>query len=266
MSEQIATITLDREKHRNAWTVPMVRALSDALRWCANADEVRVVILTGSGNFFSVGADLAEGFGASAEESGEKNVLHDLVTPRHIDKPVIAAINGDAIGMGVTLSLLCDIRIVATDARMAIPMTRLGVVPELGSHWTLPRLAGLTVASELILTGRRFSGVEAERWGICTRAVPREEVEKEALAMAREIVSRTAPRAVGFAKRLLLDSLEDRFASSMAYESDLFIALARESDAFEGVSAFLEKRPPRWSGSLEDPIAVPYEDRAISDE
>lgn len=263
VAEQIATITLDREKYRNAWTVPMVRALSNALRWCAHEEKVRVVILTGAGDFFSVGADLAAGLGSSGDEGEEENVLHEMVTPRHIDKPVIAAINGDAVGMGVTLSLLCDIRIVADDARMAIPMTRLGVIPELGSHWALPRIAGLTVASELLLTGRRFSGAEAERLGICTRSVPRQDVMEEALSVARCIVSRTAPRAVEFAKRLMLDSLEDGFTSSMARESELFVALAQEPDASEGVNAFLEKRLPRWTGGGKESVTVMVEARKV---
>ncbi|WP_458682519.1 enoyl-CoA hydratase/isomerase family protein [Prescottella equi] len=256
VTHRIATLTLDREEQRNAWTTPMVRAFSDALRWCAETDEVRVVVITGAGDSFSVGADLGEGFGASPESDGDQaDVLRNLVMPRDIDKPVIAAINGDAIGMGVTLSLLCDIRIVAEDARMAIPMTRLGVIPELGSHWTLPRIAGLTVASDLILTGRRFSGRESERLGICTRAVPRSEVLDVAFGVAQEITERTAPRAVGLAKRLMLDALEEGFVPSFERESDLFVALSLEADATEGVEAFLGKRVPRWTGRLDEPFA-----------
>lgn len=255
VTDRIATLTLDREEHRNAWTIPMVRALSDALRRCAEDDEVRVVVITGAGDSFSVGADLAAGLTSSpGAEVKPADVLKNLVTPRELDKPVIAAINGDAIGMGVTLSLLCDIRVVAADARMAIPMTRLGVIPELGSHWTLPRIAGLAVASDLLLTGRRFSGEEAERLGVCSQAVPRHQVLERANAVAKEIVDRTAPRAVGLTKRLMLDGLEDRFAPSLARESDLFVAIAREPDATEGVDAFLEKRAPRWTGSLDRPL------------
>nr|WP_271208844.1 enoyl-CoA hydratase-related protein [Rhodococcus wratislaviensis]GLK33198.1 putative enoyl-CoA hydratase/isomerase [Rhodococcus wratislaviensis] len=252
---RVATLTLDREKHRNAWTIPMVRAFSDALRRCAHDDEIRVVVLTGAGDSFSVGADLAAGLGPPSETAtNPSDVLQDLFTPRDLDKPVIAAINGDAIGMGVTLSLLCDIRIVAIDARLAIPMTRLGVIPELGSHWTLPRIAGLAVASDLLLTGRRFSGAEAERLGVCSHAVPRGEVLKRALETARDIANHTAPRAVGLTKRLMLDSLETSYGPSFARESDLFVALALEPDATEGVDAFLEKRAPRWTGSLNRPL------------
>ncbi|MGW0043622.1 enoyl-CoA hydratase/isomerase family protein [Rhodococcus sp. NPDC003348] len=255
VADRIATLTLDREERRNAWTVPMVRAFSNALARCGEDDEIRVVVITGAGESFSVGADLEAGFASSSEAEAEPaDVLHNLVTPRELDKPVIAAINGDAIGMGVTLSLLCDLRIVATDARMAIPMTRLGVIPELGSHWTLPRIAGLAVASDLILTGRRFSGEEAERLGVCTQAVPRDRVLERALTLAKEVADRTAPRAVGLAKRLMLDGLEDRFAPSLSRESDLFVALAREPDAAEGVNAFLEKRAPRWTGRFDRPF------------
>lgn len=255
VTDRVATLTLDREKHRNAWTIPMVRAFSDALRRCAHDDEIRVVVLTGAGDSFSVGADLAAGLEPSSDTAtNPSDVLQNLFTPRDLDKPVIAAINGDAIGMGVTLSLLCDIRIVAIDARLAIPMTRLGIIPELGSHWTLPRIAGLAVASDLLLTGRRFSGAEAERLGVCSHAVPRGEVLERALETAKDIANHTAPRAVGLAKRLMLDSLETSYGPSFARESDLFVALAREPDATEGVNAFLEKRAPRWTGSVNRPL------------
>lgn len=255
VTDRIATLTLDREEQRNAWTVPMVRAFSDALRRCAQDDDVRAVVITGAGDSFSVGADLAVGLDAPQDsESKPADVLHNLFTPRELDKPVIAAINGDAIGMGVTLSLLCDIRVVADDARMAIPMTRLGIVPEMGSHWTLPRIAGLAVAMDLLLTGRRFSGEEAERLGVCTYSVPREDVFATAFGIAKDIANRTAPRAVGLTKRLILDGLEEPFAPAFARESDLFASIALEPDAQEGVEAFLQKRAPQWTGSLNCPL------------
>lgn len=249
----IATLVLDRPEHRNAWTIPMVRALSDALDWCDAADDVRVVVVTGAGDHFSVGADLGDGFEGD-DDVDSVELLRGLTTPRDVRKPVIAAINGDAIGMGVTLSLLCDIRIVAEEARLAIPMTRLGVIPEMGSHWTLPRIVGLGPASELMLTGRRFSGAEAGRLGLCNYIEERGQVLPRAYAIAELIVRSTAPRAVAVSKRLMLNGLERRFESSLAREAECFVALSREPDAREGVNAFLEKRDPRWTGSLSEPL------------
>lgn len=252
---QVATVTLDRPLMRNAWTIPMFRSFGSALRWCSDEDDVRVVVITGAGDAFSVGADLqANSPSAELEDDDPVAILQEIVTPRDIDKPVIAAINGDAVGIGVTLSLLCDIRVVAEDARMAIPMTRLGIIPELGCHWTLPRIAGLAVASDLLLTGRRFTGAEAESLGVCNRAVARGDVLGIAHDYAREVVERTAPRSVGVVKRLLLDGLEKEFESLRTRESNAYVALTREPDAAEGVASFLEKRLPRWTGSLADPL------------
>ena len=249
VEDGVAVLTLNRPERRNAWTVPMVREMSAALRRCDADDAVRAVVITGAGPVFSVGADLADGpISAPGSDEQPADVLRDLTTPRDVRKPVIAAINGDAIGMGVTLSLLCDLRIVARDARLAIPMTRLGVIPEMGAHWTLPRIAGVGVAADLLLTGRRFDGAEAVRLGVCGEAADRDAVLPRALGIAAGLVRHTAPRAVAVTKHLLLRSLETGFAALREEETGLFTRVALEPDAAEGVAAFLEKRRPRWTG------------------
>jgi enoyl-CoA hydratase/carnithine racemase len=156
--------------------------------------------------------------------------------------------NGDAVGIGVTLPLLCDLRIVARDAKLAIPMVRRGVIPELGAHWILPRIVGAGVASDLILTGRRFDGEEAVRLGVCGEAVQRDQVLSRALEVAAEVVVHTAPRAVAVSKYLLQRAMESEYGPLRREETELFGRIAREPDTAEGVAAFLEKRLPRWSG------------------
>ncbi|GGJ62715.1 enoyl-CoA hydratase/isomerase family protein [Streptomyces brasiliensis] len=245
----VAVLTLNRPHRHNGWTVPMVRETTDALAHCDTDPGVRALVITGAGDSFSVGADLKSGpISSPGSDEQPADVLKTLITPRDVRKPVIAAINGDAIGMGLTLSLLCDIRVVARDARLAVPMTRLGVIPEMGAHWTLPRVAGWAVASDLLLTGRRIDGVEAVRLGVCGEAVDRDRVLDRALEIARDLAHNTAPRAVAVTKFLLRRAADTGFAELRAEETALFTRLAQEPDAPEGVAAFLEKRPPRWSG------------------
>lgn len=245
----VAVLTLNRPRRRNGWTVPMVREMTEALVRCDGASSVRAVVLTGAGDSFSVGADLRDGpISSPGSDEQPVDVLQDLVTPRDVRKPVIAAINGDAIGMGLTLSLLCDVRIVARDARLAAPMTRLGVIPEMGAHWSLPRIAGWAVASDLLLTGRRIDGAEAVRLGVCGEAVDRDRVLDRALEIALDFARNTAPRSVAITKYLLRRAADTGFAELRAEETELFTRIAQEPDAAEGVAAFLEKRDPRWSG------------------
>jgi len=245
----VAVITLNRPDRGNAVTLRMVGELSDALGRCDADDAVRAAVITGAGTAFSVGADLSSGsIAAPGEDAGAADVLTTFVSPRDVRKPVIAAMNGDAVGIGVTLPALCDVRIVARDARLALPMVRRGVIPELGSHWVLPRLVGTSVAADLMLTGRRIDGEEAVRLGLCGEAVDRDEVLPRALAVAVGIAEHTAPRAVAVVKHLLRRAMDTDFATLQQEEIALFNRLAGEPDTTEGVSSFLEKRPPRWVG------------------
>jgi enoyl-CoA hydratase/carnithine racemase len=245
----VAVITLNRPDRGNAVTLRMVRELSDALARCDADDGVRAVVITGAGQAFSVGADLSSGsIAAPGESEGPADVLTGFVSPRDVRKPVIAAMNGDAVGIGVTLPLLCDVRIVARDARLALPMVRRGVIPELGSHWVLPRLVGAAVAADLMLTGRRIDGEEAVRLRLCGEAVDRAEVLPRALAVAAGIAEHTAPRAVAVVKHLLQRAMETDLATLQQEEIALFNRLAGEPDTAEGVTSFLEKRPAHWVG------------------
>jgi enoyl-CoA hydratase/carnithine racemase len=259
ISGPVALVTLDRPDRGNAVTLRMVRELSDALVRCDADDGVRAVVITGAGDAFSVGADLSSGsIDAPGESEGPADVLTEFVSPRDVRKPVIAAMNGDAVGIGVTLPLLCDLRIVARDARLALPMVRRGVIPELGSHWVLPRLVGVAVAADLMLTGRRIDGEEAARLGLCGEAIDRGEVLPRALDVARGIAEHTAPRAVAVVKHLLQRATETDLATLQQEEIGLFNRLACEPDTAEGVASFLEKRPPHWVGrASEEPTWGP---------
>jgi enoyl-CoA hydratase/carnithine racemase len=242
----VATVTLDRPARRNAWTVRMANELSAAMRWCDGCDSVQAVVVTGAGRWFSVGADLSEG---SIDQPGAGDeAIDEQVLPSAIGVPVIAAINGDAVGAGTTYPLHCDIRIVAETARLGLPFVRRGVIPEMGAHWLAPRLLGQAVAADLVLTGRLVDGREAVRLGLCSRAVPAEEVVATARRVATEIAESAAPVAVATAKRLLWEGASQGYDEALAAEQDAFGSVARHPDAAEGVASFLERRPPRWVG------------------
>jgi enoyl-CoA hydratase/carnithine racemase len=244
----VATITLHRPERRNAFSGAMGRELGEAYRRCDADDDVRVIVLTGAGSAFCAGADM--GGGASTFETPEM----DDFSAAAVDPPafslrklVIAAVNGHAIGLGLTLALQCDIRLVAREAKLGIVQVRRGVMPDAYAHWTLPRLVGVAKAADLLLTGRTFDGVEAERLGIASRALPAAEVLPAALALARELATHTAPLSVAVSKRLLWESGGLTPAQVERKETALHRVLMGRPDAIEGVMAYLEKRDPRWT-------------------
>jgi enoyl-CoA hydratase/carnithine racemase len=267
IADGIAELTLDRPAERNAFSGPMAIALTGAYRECDTRDDVRVVILTGAGSAFCVGADLAAGADtfAKRDESGFSADPVDF-PPWNVRKPVIAAINGHAVGIGLTLAMQCDIRLVARDAKLAFAHVRRGVLPDAHSHWTVPRAIGFARTAELFLTGRHLTGEEAVSIGLASRAMPASDVLPTARAMARDIVVNCAPLSTALSKRLLWeastltrDEIGDR---ETAYHH---VVMGRP-DALEGVMAFLEHRPPRWSLSVprdwpEDPTGTASEGR-----
>ena len=244
----VAILTLDRPDHLNAFSGAMGRSLTAALRAADADDTTRVVILTGAGRAFCAGADFSDGsgvFGSPAKEAFSSDPLDDF-HPWDVRKPVIAAINGHAVGLGLTMTLQCDIRIVADDAKLGIVQARRGILPDLHSHWTLPRLVGHTRATELMLTGRMFRGADALEWGLVTEALPAEEVLPRARALAHEIAVHTAPIPVGASKRLLWMSAPTPDEIN-ALERDVHLHLMGTPDAREGVMAYMENRDPVWA-------------------
>lgn len=253
IDDRVAIITLDRAEQLNAFSGAMGRSLTAALRAADADDAVRVVVLTGAGRAFCAGADFSGGsgvFGTPTKETFSSDPLDDF-HPWDVRKPVIAAINGHAVGLGLTMTLQCDIRIVAEEAKLGIVQARRGILPDLHSHWTLPRIVGHARATELILTGRMFRGSDALEWGLATEALPAEQVLPRALELAHEIATHTAPISVGASKRLLWMHVPspDRVNE---LERDIHLHLMGSADSREGVMAYMEKRDPEWSLTLSE--------------
>jgi enoyl-CoA hydratase/carnithine racemase len=248
----VATVTLNRPEAMNAWNPAMAAALDLALRACDANDDVRAVVLTGAGRAFCAGADL--GGGGETFKPREGGMVGDTRAappywPFHVRKPVIAAINGHAIGVGITLPLTCDIRFVAEDAKLQFAFVRRGVLPELASHTLLPRVIGFSRAADLLLTGRMFSGREAAELGLASRALPAGEVLGAAQEKAREFAL-AAPLSVAISKQLLWEGIALSAPEMMKREGPPFGLLGGHADAREGIAHFLEKRAPKWSGSV----------------
>lgn len=254
VAEGVALLTLNRPERRNAYTASMGEQLSQAYRQCDDDDEVRAIVLTGAGDAFCAGADFA-----APANPFDKAAAGDEFTASPIDPaafelrtPVIAAVNGHAIGIGLTIALQADIRIMATDAKYAVAQARRGVIGDCMSHWTLPHLAGATVAADLLLTGRSFDGAEAAATGIATRTVSAAEVLDHAMTIARDIAVNVAPMSAALSKRLLWDTVNRGFSARevATLETQLHHRVMGTADAREGVAAFLERRAPRWTGSV----------------
>ncbi|MBU3704247.1 MAG: crotonase, partial [Ilumatobacteraceae bacterium] len=220
----------------------------------ADADDaVRAVVITGAGRVFCAGADLSGGESGFVG-GGPTEHMGPRLWPHQVRKPVIAAINGHAVGVGITYPMLCDIRVVSESAKIQYAMVRRGVIPELGSHALLPRVIGFAKAAELMLTGRQFLGAEAVELGIASRSVPAEQVLSVATDMARDIAVNVAPVSAALAKKLMWEGLNVSVDRMLAIESSLLPTLASMPDSGEGVRAFFEKRTPQWRGRVSSDV------------
>lgn len=259
VDEGVALITLNRPDVKNALNLAMTGEWSDAM-WALDADEdVRVIVVTGAGSAFCAGIDLSEGAAtfdeaAHEEHNRELRVTDEEITDRFafwtMRTPTIAAINGAAIGGGVTLTLVFDIRIAAEDAKLRFPFVQMNIVPEANSTWMLPRLVGVSRALELFLTGRTVSGVEAAEMGLVSRAVPSAEVLPVALELARQIATYAAPMAAGVTKQLVYRALEsgDR-RGIMTAEGRLIWWSGAQPDTAEGLRAIKAREVPHFNQS-----------------
>ncbi len=249
VKDQVATITLNRPDRMNAWTARMAAELSDALHECNVRDDVRAVVLTGAGRAFCAGADLGRGGETFRGRERRREPAAEQpkpIFPWQIDKPVIAAINGHAIGVGLTYPMMCDMRIAAEDAKLQFAFVRRGVIPELASHAIVARVAGFSNAADLLLSGRIIRGSEAAELGLVSKALPRDEVLPAALERARDIAVNAAPMSVAISKRLLWEGVALSVPEMRRREDPLFAWVGGQADAREGVVSFLEKRPPEW--------------------
>lgn len=246
----VAVVTLNRPERMNAWNAVMAAELSQAMQRANEDDAVRAVVITGAGKAFCAGADLERGGDtfSNRERGAAAGRAAETVYPFMIGKPVIAAINGPAVGVGLTYPMLCDVRVVAEEAKLGFVFTRRGMMPELGSHLLVQRVAGFSRAADLLLSGRIFRGREAAELGLVSEALPAESVLDRALELAREY-RLTAPVSVAITKRLLWEGLETGFADMQRRENKLFAWLGNQPDAREGIQSFVEKREPAWTMS-----------------
>jgi enoyl-CoA hydratase/carnithine racemase len=253
----IATVTLQRPDTLNAVNTQMIGELIAAFGQADGDDAVRVVIVTGAGRAFCAGADLSGGgrtFDSAARGGAETADDHrdggGLVTLRIFDlkKPVIAAINGPAVGFGITLTLPMDVRIASTAARIGFVFARRGVVPEAASTWFLPRLVGIAQAAEWAYTGRVFSAEEALAAGLVSRVTAPEDLLATAHGLAREIADHTSAVSVALIRQMMWKLLgADHPMAAHRLDSLGMFWTGRSADAREGVAAFLEKRPARFT-------------------
>ncbi len=266
VTDHVLTITLNRPDRLNAFTLQMADDMVQAFDAADADDDVRAVIVTGSGRGFCAGADLGDGSQAFAEQSpgddgraprdsGGRVALR--IFESH--KPVIAAINGPAVGIGATMQLPMDIRIAAQSARFGFVFARRGIVPEAASTWFLPRVVGISQAMEWVATGRVFDAEEALAGGLVKMVVPDGELLDHARALAREIADHAAPVSVAVSRRMLWTMLgADHPMIAHRAESAALAQRARDADAVEGVMAFLQKRPAQFADRVgADGLGVP---------
>ena len=253
LNDQILVITLNRPDKLNAFKGLMMNELVNALDKADNDDEVRVVIVTGAGRAFCAGEDVSSGkldFVSQSEKTREESkVGSGLLALKIFDmkKPIIAAINGAAVGIGITMTLPMDIRIASENAKMGFLFTRRGLIPEACSSWFLPRIVGISRAMEWVITGRVFSAQEALESRLVSRVLQQEKLLPTALDLGKEIVENTSAVSVALSRQLLWRMLgADHPIEARKIDSKYVRYMAQSPDGFEGVASFLEKRPPAF--------------------
>ena len=266
---RVAVVTIDRPGARNTITYAVLDALLDAFAHADADEDVRAVVVTGTGDFFSAGTDLSAGAGGYDADStgfkplrgGTRDVGGELALRIFGSrKPVIAAINGTAVGIGITMVLPMDIRIGAEGSRFALPFTRRGIVPESCATWFLPRIVGIATAVDWAVTGRTFGAEEAHAAGLLRDLLPAEQVLPRALDVATEVAERTSAVSVALTRQLLWRQLGSPHPlGANRLESHALLALGTMDDAKEGVASFKEKRPPQFPLDLTDlPAFYPW--------
>lgn len=242
-----ALVRLNRPKQLNALNGELMTALASALEALDADPEVGAVVVTGSQRAFAAGVDIAEMANAGAIEMLVGGRVAQLDRIRRVTKPVIAAVNGWALGGGCELAMALDIIIAGEGAKLGQPELNLGVIPGAGGTQRLTRAVGKAKAMAMVLSGEPMTAAEAERAGLVARVVPDELVVEDALALAAQIAAR-APLAVRLAKEAINAAHEQALADGLAYERRLFALLFASEDQKEGMAAFLEKRAPRFTG------------------
>ncbi|HLS88864.1 MAG TPA: enoyl-CoA hydratase-related protein [Sphingobacteriaceae bacterium] len=245
--DNIALVRLNRPQVLNALSVALLRELEAVLGQLDADDAVGCIVLTGSERAFAAGADLKEMAGFTPMDLQLGELLRPWDRVGLVEKPIIAAVSGYALGGGFELALACDTIVAAESARFGLPEVQLGIMPGAGGTQRLLRTIGKARAMEIILTGRHITAAEAEAMGLVCRVVPEEECVAAALALARDI-AQNAPLAVRLAKRAILHAEDAPLSAGIEYERQLFHLLFASEDQKEGFDAFLNKRKPQWRG------------------
>jgi 2-(1,2-epoxy-1,2-dihydrophenyl)acetyl-CoA isomerase len=250
IADAVATVTLDRREALNALTVPLKEALAAAFVALAADRSVRAIVLTGAGRAFCAGQDLRERLEPGAlpladEIRARYNPI--IRAMRACPTPIVGAINGVAAGAGASLAFACDIRIAADDASFLLAFGRVGLIPDSGATWLLPRLVGGAKAAELALTAEPLGAAAAERMGLVARVVPGPTLLAEATALARRLAA-GAPTALALTKRALDAGWAHGLDDQLELEADLQGQAGATADHAEGIAAFLERRAPRFEG------------------
>jgi enoyl-CoA hydratase/carnithine racemase len=269
VDDGIATITLDRPDAMNAFTPVMKREIIDALHHADSDDDVRAVVATGAGRAFCAGADLSGGGdtfdvhrrGGTVTEAPRDGGGEVSLRIYEMRKPVIGAINGAAVGVGVTMTLPMDIRIASRTAKFGFVFTRRGIVPEAASTWFLPRLVGPSQAAEWFLSGRVFGADEALAGGLVRSLHDGDDLLAAAYGLAREIADNAAPVSVALARQMMWRGLTARtpYAAHVT-DSRAMHATGMAADVREGIESFLEKRPPRFPGRVSSDVPDVFSD------
>ncbi|MBV8360563.1 MAG: enoyl-CoA hydratase/isomerase family protein [Deltaproteobacteria bacterium] len=260
-SERIATITYNRPEKMNAWTPRMFEELHQAIDDAEKDLDIGAIIITGAGRAYCSGADMsglnrmaqaADQPAAAGQPSSETQIEADgmgrFAFMLSLKKPIIAAINGPAVGMGFANALYCDIRIASEKARMGLIFPRRGLAIEFGSSWLLPRIVGLANAVDLALTGRLIDAQEALRMGLVSRVVADGELMPAARALAADLATQCSPLGISYVKRFVYQHLYTDLATALRDEADSAGVMLHSQDFKEGVKAFLEKRAPKFTG------------------
>ncbi len=255
----VALVTLNRPDRMNAWTWTMSADLARAFDTLDADDSCRAIVVTGAGRAFCAGADLGGGertFSGKSKALGTTEDAEEVMsaTPANrLKTPVIAAINGAAVGAGLTMTMEWDLRVAGDDVKLGFVFNRRGVMPDADLLWLIPRLIGASAAMDLLLTGRIFRGSEAMDLGLVHRCVPADRVVETAMELARDIAVNTGPVSAAITKRVLWDFLSEPDRGTAAVRQHrLFGWTGQQADAIEGVMAFIEKREPDWKLSKND--------------